>query len=57
MRKVEIVEDPRTQRCFVVIDAKSRVPVLRVHDRNLLERICRSFEWKVVQAAAARCQR
>jgi len=49
MRKVEIVEDPRSQRCWVVVDVKSGEPVMRLHDRHLLERLCESLEWKVIQ--------
>ena len=54
MRKVEITEDPQTQRCWIATDQKSREPVLRMHDRPLLERICASLEWKIVQPAAQR---
>jgi hypothetical protein len=49
MRKVEIVDDPRAQRCWVALDSKSGEPVLRLHDRGLLERICRSLDWKVME--------
>jgi hypothetical protein len=49
MRKVEIVDDPRTQRCRVAVDYKSREPMLRLHDRPLLERICLSLDWKIVE--------
>jgi hypothetical protein len=49
MRKVEIVEDPRSQRCWVAVDVKSDEPVMRLHDRHLLERLCDSLEWMVVQ--------
>ena len=48
MRKVEIMEDPHAQRCWVAIDKKLGEPVMRLHDRDLLERICRSLEWKIV---------
>ena len=48
MRKVEIVEDPRAQRCWVAMDRESGEPVIRLHDRGLLERVCRSLEWKIV---------
>jgi hypothetical protein len=34
MRKVEIVDDPRAQRCWVAVDAKSGEPMLRLHDRE-----------------------
>jgi hypothetical protein len=49
MRKVEIVEDPRSQRCWVAVDVKSGEPVMRLRDRYLLERLCESLEWRVVQ--------
>ena len=49
MRRVEIVEDPRSQRCWVALDIKSGEPVMRLHDRYLLERLCNSLEWKLVQ--------
>jgi hypothetical protein len=49
MRKVEIVTDPSAQRCWLAVDAKSREPVLRLHDRELLERICHSLDWKIVR--------
>jgi hypothetical protein len=49
MRKVEIVDDPRTQRCWVAVDCKSGEPMLRLRDRELLERVCRSLDWKVVE--------
>jgi hypothetical protein len=49
MRKVEIVTDPCAQRCWLAVDAKSCEPVLRLHDRDLLERICRSLDWKIMQ--------
>jgi len=52
MRKVEIREDRRAQRCWVVVDSKSGESVLRLHDRELLERICRSLDWKIVPADA-----
>jgi hypothetical protein len=48
MRRVEIVEDPRSQRCWVAVDVKSGEPVMRLHDRGLLERLCESLEWKLV---------
>jgi hypothetical protein len=51
MRRVEIVEDPQSQRCWVAIDLKSREPVMRLHDRGLLERLCKGLEWKIVQPA------
>jgi hypothetical protein len=54
MRKVEIVEDPRAQRCWIATDIKSGEPVLRLHDRGLLERLCRSLQWKIVQPDALR---
>jgi hypothetical protein len=49
MRRVEIVEDPRSQRCWVALDSKSGEPVMRLHDRYLLEQLCNSLEWKLVQ--------
>jgi hypothetical protein len=49
MRKVAIVEDPEAQRRWVAVDEKLREPVLRVHDRGLLERICQSLDWKIIQ--------
>jgi hypothetical protein len=54
MRRVEIVEDPRSQRCWVAVDVKSGEPVMRLHDRGLLERLCEGLEWKVVQRERAR---
>ena len=54
MRKVEIVDDPAAQRCWIAVDTKSGEPMLRLHDRDLLERICRSLEWKIAQPAAQR---
>jgi hypothetical protein len=54
MRKVEIVEDPRAQRWWIAADIKSGEPVLRLHDRGLLERLCRSLQWKIVQPDALR---
>jgi hypothetical protein len=54
MRKVEIVVDPMAQRCWIAIDVKSGEPMLRLHDRDLLERVCRSLEWKIAQPAAQR---
>jgi hypothetical protein len=53
MRKVEIVEDPQSQRCWVAMDAKSGAPVMRMHDKESLRRICEGLEWKIVQIAAA----
>jgi len=54
MRKVEIVTDPSAQRCWLAVDANSRESMLRLHDRELLERICRSLDWKIVQRAVQR---
>jgi hypothetical protein len=48
MRRVEIVEDSQSQRCWVALDLKSGEPVMRLHDRSLLERLCNSLEWKLV---------
>jgi hypothetical protein len=50
MRKVQIVEAPGAQRCWVARDAASGEALLRLHDRGLLERVCQSLEWKVVEA-------
>jgi hypothetical protein len=49
MRRVEIVEDPRSQQCCIAVDVKSGEAVMRLHDRGLLERLCTSLEWKVVR--------
>jgi hypothetical protein len=49
MRKVEMTQAPGTQRCWIAVDLKSGEPVLRLHDRQLLERICTSLEWKIIQ--------
>jgi hypothetical protein len=54
MRKVEIVDDPHAQRCWVAVDAKSGEPMLRLHDGELLERICRSLDWKIVETVQRR---
>jgi hypothetical protein len=54
MRKVEIIEEPRAQRCFLAVDVKSGEPILRLHDRELLQRICRSLEWKIVRRQVER---
>jgi hypothetical protein len=54
MRKVEIVDDPGAQRCWIAVDSKSRESVMRMHDRELLERICRGLDWKIVERSAAR---
>jgi hypothetical protein len=54
MRRVEIVEDPRSQRCWVAVDVKSGEPVMRLHDRGLLERLCESLEWKVADRRVVR---
>jgi hypothetical protein len=37
-----------------LLDTKSGEPMLRLHDRELLERICRGLEWKIAQPAAQR---
>jgi hypothetical protein len=47
VRKVEITADPYAQRCWIAVDTKSGGPMLRLHDRDLLERIYRSLEWKI----------
>jgi hypothetical protein len=49
MRKVEIIDDPKAQRCWIAVDAKTGERVLRMRDRALLERICQSLEWRIVQ--------
>jgi hypothetical protein len=49
VRKVEITVDANAQRCWIAVDTKSGEPMLRLHDRDLLERICRSLEWKIAQ--------
>jgi hypothetical protein len=54
VRKVEITADPNAQRCWIAVDTKSGEPMLRLHDRDLLERICRSLEWKIAQPVAQR---
>jgi hypothetical protein len=54
MRTVEIVEDQASQRSWVAVDAKSGEPMMRMHDRDLLERICRGLDWKIVQPAPQR---
>lgn len=54
MRKVEIAADPQAQRCWIAVDTKSGEPMLRLHDRDLLERICRSLEWKIAQPVSQR---
>ena len=46
MRKVEIIEDPSAQRNWIAVDAKSGERLLRLHDRGLLERVCKTLEWK-----------
>lgn len=54
MRRVEIVEDPNAQRNWIAVDLKSGERMLRLHDRGLLERVCKSLEWKVVQPQRSR---
>jgi hypothetical protein len=54
MRRVQIVEDPRSQRCWVAVDVKSGEPVMRLHDRGLLERLCENLEWIVADRKAVR---
>jgi len=53
VRKVDIVADPRAQRCWLAVDVKSGETLQRLHDRGLLERVYRSLDWKVMQARAA----
>ena len=54
MRKVEIIEEPRFRRCFLAVDVKSGQAILRLHDRDLLHRICQSLEWKIVRRQVER---
>jgi hypothetical protein len=56
VRKVEIVEDNQAQRRWLAVDTKSRVRMLQMDNRELLWRICRSLEWKIVQPDARRRQ-
>jgi hypothetical protein len=56
MREVEIVKDPRAQRDWVATDAKSGEPVLRLQDRELLEKLCRNLGWEIVPTDAQRLQ-
>jgi hypothetical protein len=56
MRKVEIVMEPQVQRCFLAVDVKSGEPILRLHDRELLRRICQSLEWKIVRTSSQRAR-
>jgi hypothetical protein len=54
MRTVEIVQEPRAQRNWIAIDRTSGEPMLRLHDRDLLERICVRLEWKIARPAVQR---
>jgi hypothetical protein len=54
MRTVEITNEPGVQRCWVARDVRSGESVLRLHERELLERICQSLDWKIVQKDAQR---
>jgi hypothetical protein len=56
MRRVEILEEPKSQRCWVARDMKSGEPVMRMHDKGLLQKICQGLEWKIVQTAVAGSQ-
>lgn len=56
MRKIEITEQPQGQRRWVALDSKSGQPVLRLHDRGLLEKVCRSLEWQIVERSGERRQ-
>jgi hypothetical protein len=47
MRQVEIVEEPSNQRPWVVVDVASRKPILRLHDRILVLKLCREFGWQI----------
>jgi hypothetical protein len=49
MRKVSIQGEPRVQRRWVVVDARSGEAVLRLHDRNLLYVVCEKLGWKLVE--------
>jgi hypothetical protein len=46
MRKDEIMDDARAQLNWVAVDYKTGETMLRLHDRELLERVCRSLDWK-----------
>jgi hypothetical protein len=48
MRAVEIVEEHRNLRRWVAIDAMTGQALIRIHDRELLERVCRKLDWKIV---------
>jgi hypothetical protein len=56
MREVEIIEEDSSQRRWVAIDMRTRKPVLRLHDRNLLWNICRGLDWKIVPTNPQRVQ-
>jgi hypothetical protein len=56
MREVEIIEENSSQRRWVAIDMRTRKPVLRLHDRNLLWNICRGLDWKIVPTNPQRGQ-
>lgn len=47
MRRVEIVEEKKSQRRWVVIDRATREPLLRLHDQDLLRKICRELGWDI----------
>jgi hypothetical protein len=54
MRRVEIVADPRSQQCWIAVDVMSGEAMMRLDDRGLLERLCTSLDWKVVDRKTAR---
>jgi len=49
MRKVSIQEEPRVQRRWVVVDARSGEAMLRLHDQDLLYVLCEKLGWKIVE--------
>lgn len=51
MRKVEIVEDPSAQRNWIAVEVKSGERMLRLHDRGLLERVCKASNGKSSKGA------
>lgn len=48
MRKVEIIEEKRSQRPWVAIDRESREPVLRMQRLETLLTVSRGLGWEVV---------
>ena len=57
MRKVEIVEDPSAQRNWIAVEVKSGERMLRLHDRGLLERVCKASNGKSSKGLPARSRR